>query len=76
MQNWHEIDFRVPLSNSALFDMNTRIVAEKLTAKFPGLQWEQMEENDAYYIHIFGELNDFWFNEYNKAVFQLGVLED
>ena len=49
-------------------------MAQRLITKFPGLQWEQISNENDHYIHIFGKLNDYWFDEYNKAVFQIGEL--
>lgn len=66
----HKIEFSVPLSGSKLFDIMAEVTAKKLCAKFPGLQYEYKEKE----IHIFGELNDYWYAEFNKAVFELGKL--
>ena len=68
----HEIDFIVPLSGSKLFDMNAYVTAKKLCAKFPGLQFDYDDKQ----IHIHGSLNDNWYTEWNKAVFQLGAIEE
>lgn len=65
------IDFKVPLSGSKLFDTHTLVMAKKLCDKFIGLHYN-MEDT---YIHIFGELNDFWLEKWNQAVFQLGELD-
>ena len=67
----NKINFSVPLSHSVLFDTHARVLAQKLCEKFIGLQFE-MREND---IHIFGELNDYWEEQFNKAVFHLGEFE-
>ena len=65
------VDFTVPKCGSLLFDLHAEYVARELIAKFPGLDYEVSKKE----IHIFGELNDFWFNKFNMAVFHLGVLE-
>ena len=65
------IDFKVPLSGSKLFDVHNMIMAKKLCDKFPGLNYEV--ETD--HIRIFGKLNEYWTAEWNKAVFQIGMLE-
>ena len=67
----NEIDFHVPLSGSKLFDTHSYVIAKKLCAKFPGLNYN-MEDTS---IHIFGELNDHWLEQWNKAVFQLGEID-
>lgn len=66
--NSHEIDFRVPLSGSQLFDIHAYATAKNLCAKFPGLSYEAAQKE----IHIFGTLNDYWFNEWNKSLFNIG----
>ena len=65
------IDFKVPLSGSKLFDMHSYVMAKKLCDKFPGLHYHM----ETTYIHIFGELDDYWLEKWNKAVFQLGELD-
>lgn len=67
----HEIDFIVKLTGSKLFDIYTFATATKLCSKFPGLSYECSPTE----VHIYGQLNDYWYNEYNKAVFELGTLE-
>ena len=54
-----------------LFDMHSMLTAKKLCERFPGLQYNLEQDH----IHIFGELNEYWATEFNKAVFQLGELE-
>ena len=46
------------------------VTAKKLCSKFPGLQYEYKDKE----IAIFGELNDYWYAEFNKAVFELGQI--
>lgn len=70
-ENWHDIDFRVPLSGSKLFDLNTTWTAEKLCSKFPGLKWRTVDNS----VQIYGQLNDYWYDQFNIAVFQLGTIE-
>jgi hypothetical protein len=66
----HKVEFSVPLSGSKLFDVMAEVTAKKLCAKFPGLQYEYRDKD----IYIHGELNDYWYAEYSKAVFELGKL--
>ncbi len=71
-ENKNKIDFNVPKSGSLLFDLHAEYLARQLIAKFPGLQYEIFEKE----IHIFGELNDYWFEKFNQTVFKIGVLEN
>lgn len=71
METMNTIDFKVPLCGSMLFDTHTMLTAKKLCAKFPGLDYKF--ETD--HVHIFGKLNEYWTAEWNKAVFQIGMLE-
>ena len=70
----YNVDFYVPLSNSLLFDIHTLYLAKKLRAKFPGLMTDTDQENNR--IHVYGNLNDYWLEKFNRSVFELGVLED
>lgn len=67
----HKIDFKVPLSGSKLFDIHTMAVAKNLCDKFIGLDYK-MEDTC---VHIFGELNDYWFDKWNMALFQIGEID-
>ena len=67
--NMHEISLNVPLSGSKLFDIHSMATAEKLCARFPGLNYKLEEKS----ICIYGQLNDYWYSEYNKAVFEIGT---
>lgn len=70
--NMNKIDFHVPLSGSKLFDVNSYVTAKKLCARFPGLQYEINEKD----IHIFGELNDTWYADFNRALLESATGED
>lgn len=72
METMNTVDFKVPLSGSKLFDTHTLVMAKKLCDKFPGLKYS-MEDT---YVHIFGDLNEYWAAEFNKAVFQIGAIEE
>lgn len=67
----HKIDFYVPLSGSQLFDYHTYCTAKNLCNMFPPLQFAV----EAQQIHIFGELNDVWYEQWCKAVFSIGEVE-
>ncbi|NLV50000.1 MAG: hypothetical protein GXY20_04820 [Clostridiales bacterium] len=73
MDNLHTIDFSIPLSGSKLFDVYIQVTARKLCEKFPGLDYDY---SDPKKIRIYGELNDYWYEQFNKAVFELGTLGD
>ena len=68
MENEHlnKVELIVPLSGSQLFDINAYVTAKNLCAQFPGLQCDYEDKTR---IRIFGELNDYWFAQYNKMVF-------
>jgi len=67
----HKIDFTVKLTGSKLFDMYSYATAQKICAKFPGLSFTYDDKE----IRIQGELNDYWFEKYQTAVFELGNLD-
>lgn len=64
---WHEIDFYVPLSGSYLFDIHAKALANKICAEYPGLETTFNYNNDDK-IHIYGKLNDYWFEKFNNNV--------
>jgi len=68
----HEIDFKVPLSGSQLFDYHSYVTAKNLCSMFPNLQFT-MKDN---VIHIFGELNDVWYEQWCKAIFTIGEIKE
>ena len=72
MDQMHAVDFSIPLSGSKLFDLHTEVTAKRLCEKFPGLSHEYGEKR----IRIYGELNDYWYEQFNKAVFEIGSLGD
>ena len=65
----NRIDFKVRLTGSHLFDYHTTMTARGLCATFPGLEYEQPSPSE---IRIFGDLNDYWYDEFHRAVFGLG----
>ena len=69
----HKIDFVVPLSGSSLFDIHTIATAKGLCDKFPPLNYEFTTEKTG--VRISGELNDYWFEQWNKALLQVGNIE-
>ena len=69
----HEIDFSVPLAGSQLFDYHSYVTAKHICDVFP-LQFRIDKENKR--IHIFGELNDTWYEQWCKAAFSIGEIED
>lgn len=64
----HEVDFLVPLSGSQLFDIHTKSTAYGLCSMFPGLDSETCPKG----IRIYGKLNDYWYDRFNRAIFGLG----
>lgn len=65
----HKIDFSVPLCGSQLFDYHAYATARNLCNMFP-LEFEIT--HDPKTIHIYGELNDTWYESWCRAVFSLG----
>lgn len=63
-ETMHRIDFIVPLSGSQLFDTHSYVTAQELCAEFPGLEFTMDEKK----ITIAGELNDYWFAQWNKRI--------
>ena len=68
-ENMHKIDFVVPLSGSQLFDIHSYAIANNLCTRFPGLNFDY---DDKTKIRIHGELNDYWYDEWHKAIFSIG----
>ena len=62
----HKIDYEIKLTGSQLFDVVMYNTAKKLCADFPGLSFEYNEN----IIRIYGELNDYWYEKYNSAMFK------
>ena len=65
----HDIELIVPLSGSALFDINARATAHNLCARFPGLKYEVDSEKRA--IRLYGQLNDYWYKDWQQTVFHM-----
>ena len=68
----NKIDFTVPLSGSQLFDYHSYVTAKNLCDMFP-LSFEYDKDNKK--IHIYGELNDVWYDQWCRAVFSIGELK-
>lgn len=65
-ENMHKIEFIVPLSGSQIFDTYSYVTAQNLCADFPGLSFTM----DAKQISITGELNDYWYDLWNRRLFR------
>lgn len=52
----NEIDFRIPLTGSMLFDFHQKAIAHELIIKFPELNCEDNYEGNT--IRIYGFLDD------------------
>ena len=61
----HPIEYEVKLTGSKLFDLVMYNTAKKLCTDFPGLDFDYNKTE----IKIFGELNDYWYDEFNKQMF-------
>ena len=62
----HPIEFEVKLTGSKLFDLVMYNTAKKLCTDFPGLDFDYNKTE----IKIHGELNDYWYDEFNKTLFK------
>lgn len=69
----HQIDFVVPLCGSQLFDYHSYVTAQNLCNMFP-LRFDMNKEKKE--IHIYGELNDVWYEQWCKAIFSIGEIKD
>lgn len=61
----HKVEYTIQLTGSQLFDIVMYNTAKQLCTDFPGLSFDY----DKNTIHIHGELNDFWYEKYQKAMF-------
>ncbi|MCQ2405652.1 MAG: hypothetical protein MJ067_00350 [Oscillospiraceae bacterium] len=61
----HEINLEIKLTGSKLFDIVMYNTATELCTKYPGLTFEYDKER----ITIHGELNDYWYQKYQEAMF-------
>ena len=62
----HKVEYVIQLTGSKLFDVVTYNTARKLCDEFPGLE---MKYEDKKHIKIYGELNDYWYDKYQKQMF-------
>ncbi|MBQ2690899.1 MAG: hypothetical protein IJF53_01935 [Clostridia bacterium] len=62
----NKVEYVLQLTGSQLFDIVMYNTAKKLCSDFPGLQCDY---NDKTSIRIHGELNDFWYEKYQEAMF-------
>lgn len=61
----HKVEYTIQLTGSQLFDIVMYNTAKQLCTDFPGLSFDY----DKTTIHIHGELNDFWYEKYQAAMF-------
>ena len=61
----HKVEYTLQLTGSQLFDIVMYNTAKKVCSDFPGLNLDYNKTN----IHIYGELTDFWYEKYQKAMF-------
>lgn len=61
----HKVEYTIPLTGSKLFDVVMYNTAKKLCADYPGLSYEYGKES----IRVFGELNDYWYEQYQETMF-------
>ena len=63
--NMHKVDYTMLLTGSKLFDIVMYNTAKKLCMDYPGLSFEYGETT----IRVFGELDDYWYEKYQKEMF-------
>lgn len=63
--NMHKVEYVIPLTGSKLFDIVMYNTAKKLCLDYPGLSYEYGERD----IRVFGELDDYWYEKYQEAMF-------
>lgn len=61
----HKVEYVLHLTGSQLFDIVMYNTAKQLCSEFPGLTFDY----DKTSITIHGELNDFWYEKYQAAMF-------
>ena len=61
----HEVEYLLHRTGSQLFDIVMYNTAKQLCSDFPGLKFDY----DKTTILIYGELNDFWYEKYQAAMF-------
>ena len=61
----HKVEYVLQLTGSQLFDIVMYNTAKQLCSEFPGLTFDY----DKTTIRIHGELNDFWYEKYQAAMF-------
>lgn len=61
----HKVEYTIHLTGSKLFDMVMYNTATKLCQDYPGLQFEYGTTE----IRVYGELEDFWYEKYQEAMF-------
>ena len=66
-EKWTDINFVVPLVGSMIFDLHHRLLAKTICDKFPGLNYKYDAENKQ--VVISGKLNDYWYEKFQKTVF-------
>ncbi len=63
-----KVEYVIQLTGSKLFDIIMHNTAKKLCDDFPGLNFEYDEKE----IRVFGELNEYWYEQYEKVMFGKG----
>lgn len=69
-EHMNHVEFKVPLSGSQLFDLHSRVTAKHICDLYPPLSYEVDEEKKE--IRIFGDMNDFWYQQWEQALFSIG----
>ena len=67
----HKVEYSFKLTGSKLFDIVMYNTAKQLCTEYPGLNFDYGTTE----IRIYGELDDFWYNKYQEAMFGSAPIE-
>ena len=66
--NLHKVEYVIQLTGSKIFDIVMYNTAKKLCMDYPGLTFDYDDKN----IRVYGELDDYWYEKYQEAMFGQG----
>ena len=65
----HQVEYTIQLTGSKIFDIVMYNTAKKLCIDFPGLTFDYDDKT----IRVHGELEDYWYEKYQEAMFGSGT---
>lgn len=60
-----KVEYTIKLTGSKIFDIVMYNTAKKLCSDYPGLSFEYDDTS----IRVFGELDEYWYEKYQEAMF-------